>query len=239
MTDVELKEPQVDSAIRAVAALEDDLRRGMYAFIRATRRPVTRDEAAASVGISRKLAGFHLYKLVAAGLLRTSYEAVDGIRKVGRSPKVYQPTEADVAVTIPQREHSVLADILIDAVLTEGEDENAQQAAMRVAERRGENIGTAERELTRPGRLGAERALTMAEGILKRHGFEPARENPTCVRLRNCPFHPLAGKAPDLVCGVNHAFLTGMLTGLEAASVRAELVPRPGECCVELRSSRS
>ncbi|MCA1835373.1 MAG: transcriptional regulator, partial [Actinobacteria bacterium] len=49
---------QDDPAIRAVAALDDELRRGMYAFIRAARRPVTRDEAAAAVGISRKLAAF-------------------------------------------------------------------------------------------------------------------------------------------------------------------------------------
>jgi hypothetical protein len=49
-----------DPAIRAIAALDDDLRWGMYEFIRAARRPVTRDEAAAAVGISRKLAAFHL-----------------------------------------------------------------------------------------------------------------------------------------------------------------------------------
>jgi predicted ArsR family transcriptional regulator len=60
-----------DPAIRAVAALDDELRRGMYAFIRKARRPVTREEAAASVGISRKLAAFHLDKLVEVGLLRT------------------------------------------------------------------------------------------------------------------------------------------------------------------------
>ena len=57
-----------DPAIKAVAALSDDTRRGMYVFIRAARQPVTRDEAAASVGISRKLAAFHLDKLVDAGL---------------------------------------------------------------------------------------------------------------------------------------------------------------------------
>ena len=40
---------QVDPAIRAVAVLDDELRRGMYYFIRAAHRPVTRDEAAAAV----------------------------------------------------------------------------------------------------------------------------------------------------------------------------------------------
>ncbi len=226
-----------DPAISAVAALDDALRQGMYAYIRRARRPVTRDEAAASVGISRKLAAFHLDKLVDAGLLRARYEAVGGIRKVGRTPKVYEPTETDIRVTIPERRHEVLADILMDAVLAEREEESARQAAVRVAGRRGEEIGAAERARAKPGRLGAERALTLLEGLLARHGFEPGRESPTCVRLRNCPFHPLAARAPELVCGVNHAFLDGMLTGLEASRVRAVLVPRPGECCVELRSS--
>ena len=60
--------PAIAPAIRAVAALDDEFRRGMYAFIRKARRPVTREEAAASVGISRKLAAFHLDKLVEADL---------------------------------------------------------------------------------------------------------------------------------------------------------------------------
>jgi len=217
--------------------LEDDLRRGMYAFIRTARRPVSREEAAGSVGISRKLAAFHLDKLVDAGLLRARYAPVGGIRKVGRAPKVYEPTDVDIAVSIPQRQHDLLADILLDAVLTEGPRESGRQAAMRTAERHGEELGAIERAQARPGRLGTERALTLTEGVLTTHGFEPHRRTPTCVRLRNCPFHPLAARAPDLVCGINHAFLTGLLTGLRASTVRAVLAPTPGECCVELRSA--
>lgn len=227
-----------EPAIRAVAALDDELRRGMYAFIRAARRPVTRDEAAASVGISRKLAAFHLDKLVDAGLLRAHYEPAGGIRRVGRAPKLYEPADQDVRVTIPPRQHDLLADLLLDTLLTQGRDETARDAASRVAARRGEELGAGERERVRPGRLGAERALTLAERVLTRYGFEPTRDTPTCVRLRNCPFHPLAARAPELVCGVNHAFVAGLLTGLDAPpGVRAVLTPRAGECCVELMSS--
>lgn len=220
-----------DEAISAVAVLDDELRHGMYTFIRAARRPVTRDEAAAAVGISRKLAAFHLDKLVAAGLLRAHYEA-GGIRRVGRQPKVYEPTDVDIQVSIPFRQHELLADILMDAVL-EGDD--GQQAAVRVAGGRGEQLGAAEREQAKPGRLGAERALTLCATVLTRHGFEPDRTAPTELRLRNCPFHPLAARSPELVCGINHAFLAGFLRGLGAASVQAELTPRAGECCVQLR----
>jgi predicted ArsR family transcriptional regulator len=221
----------VNPAIRAVAVLDDELRRGMYTFIRAARRPVTRDEAAAAVGISRKLAAFHLDKLVDAGVLRAEYQ--QGTRRVGRAPKVYQPVEADIAVSLPPRQHDLLADILVDAVLAE----DSRDAALRGARGRGQDLGAAERSQARPGRLGAERALTLAAGALQRNGFEPDRKSPTCMRLHTCPFHPLTAKAPDLVCGINHAFVSGLLDGLDTESVEAVLDPRAGECCVELRAS--
>jgi predicted ArsR family transcriptional regulator len=226
-----------EAAIGAVAVLDDESRRGMYWFIRRARRPVTRDEAAAEVGISRKLAAFHLDKLVAAGLLRARYEALGGVRRVGRAPKVYEPTDTDVRVNIPERRYEVLAEILMGAVLGERDGETAREAAMRVAQRRGEELGGAERERVKPGRLGAERALTLMQGMLAEHGFEPSREAPTCVRLRNCPFHPLATTAPALVCGLNQAFCSGILTGLGTDSVQAVLAPREGECCVEVRAT--
>lgn len=213
-----------------MAVLDDELRRGMYTFIRAARRPVTRDEAAAAVGISRKLAAFHLDKLVDAGVLRAGYQRTT---RVGRAPKVYEPVETDIRISIPPRQPDLLADILLDAVLAEGE--GARTAALRVARERGRSLGATEREQARPGRLGAERALTMAATALERTGFEPDRRSPTCVRLRTCPFHPLAAKAPEMVCGINHAFVSGLLDGLDTTTVHAVLAPETGECCVELR----
>jgi predicted ArsR family transcriptional regulator len=226
-----------DGAIDSVSVLSEDSRRRMFAFIRRAGRAVTRDEAAASVGISRKLAAFHLDKLVEAGLLRARYETPGGIRKVGRQPKVYEPTDAQITVSIPDRRHELLADLLLDAVLTEGADENAAQAAIRTAEQRGRQLGEAAREQTRPGRLGPERGLTTCEPLLDEYGYEPVRETSTQLRLRNCPFHPLAAKAPELVCGMNQAFLSGYLHGLEVNGIRAVLAPEPGECCVRLGPS--
>ncbi|MDX3249299.1 helix-turn-helix transcriptional regulator [Streptomyces sp. ME18-1-4] len=223
-----------DAAIDSVSVLGEDSRRRMFAFIRRAGRAVTRDEAAASVGISRKLAAFHLDKLVDAGLLRARYGTPGGIRKVGRQPKVYEPTGTQLTVSIPDRRHELLADLLLDAVLTEGAEESATQAATRTAGVRGRQMGETERERTRPGRLGAERGLTTCERMLEEHGYEPVRETPTHIRLRNCPFHPLAAKAPDLVCGMNHAFLTGYLDGLRISGVQAVLAPQPGACCVQL-----
>jgi predicted ArsR family transcriptional regulator len=254
---------EIDPAIRAVAVLDDELRRGMYRFIRSAARPVTRDEAAAAVGISRKLAAFHLDKLVDAGVLRAGFQPVTGIRRAGRAPKVYEPVDTDIRISIPPRQYDLLAEILLAAVLADGvrtsrsdgsaeqhgrgpsgngpeqgDGDTAREAALRVAGERGRSIGAAERERTRPGRLGTERALTLAMTMLNRHGFELIRESPASVRLRSCPFHPLALAARELVCGINHRFLAGMIDGLDAASsVCAVLDPRAGECCVELRAS--
>jgi predicted ArsR family transcriptional regulator len=225
-----------EPAIRAIAALDDDLRRGMYEFARAARRPVTRDEAAAAVGISRKLAAFHLDKLVDAGVLQARAGPVAGLRRVGRAPKLYEPSGADIQISLPPRRHDLLAEILLAAVLGERRGETAGDAALRVARELGERIGAAERDRARPGRLGAERALTLAGQLLGQRGFEPTREAATCLRLRNCPFHPLAAQARETVCGINHAFLAGMVDGLQAPAVEALLDPRAGECCVTLRA---
>ncbi len=221
--------------VTAVGALGDELRRGMYAFIRRARRPVTRDEAAASVGISRKLAAFHLDKLVDVGLLRTRTDAPGRARTVGRAPKLYEPVPDLIQVSIPERRHELLAEILADAVLTEDGEHTARNIAFEVADRRGTALGSADRDRHRPGRLGTERTLTLAAETLEALGFEPERAAPALLLLRNCPFHPLAAKAPDLVCGINHRFLGGYLRGLGAAdAATAVLQPESGSCCVRL-----
>jgi len=220
-------------AIRAVAALADELRGGMYEFIRSAGRPVTRDEAAAAVGISRKLAAFHLDKLVEAGLLRASYRPMG----VGRAPKVYEPGEVDIRVSIPQRRPDLLAEILLCAVVSETGAEPARAIALRAAGERGKQLGAAARERHRPGRLGVERALTMTEQVLAEQGFEASRATPKCLRLRTCPFHPLAAQAPAFVCQLNRTFLTGVLDGLRAGAVATAPSTVAGNCCVELRSA--
>jgi predicted ArsR family transcriptional regulator len=237
--NVPASQPGSDPSVRAVAALDDELRRRMYEFIRDSRVAVTREQVGAAVGISRKLAAFHLDKLVEVGLLRAADAPAGGIARVGRRPKVYRPTDLDVRVAIPARQHDELAEVLIDAVLTQTEGEHAWHAALRVAGQRGHELGTATRERTRPGRLGADRALALAETALRQWGFEPTRPTPARIRLRNCPFHPLTTKAPALVCGINHAFLSGFLAGLRTSGVDAFLDPAAGECCVELRANPS
>jgi predicted ArsR family transcriptional regulator len=227
-----------NASLARVAVLGEETRRRLYGLVRAARRPVSRDEAAASIGISRKLAAFHLDKLVSAGLLRARYDAPTAGRRIGRAPKTYEPSDADIAISIPARRHDVLADILIDAVRAGASGEDALEAATRIARLRGAEYGASQRERLRPGRLGTERALTVIMDILDERGYEPQRESPTELRLRNCPFFPFSARAPEVVCAVSQAWLSGLLEGLDITT--AEMVPDrdPGNCCVMFTGTR-
>jgi predicted ArsR family transcriptional regulator len=221
-------------AVAAIAALDDDVRRALYEFVRGAGTPVTREAAAAAVGISRTLAAFHLDKLVDLGLLTSGFGARVG-RRVGRAPRTYQPASADIAVRIPERAPDLLAGILIEAVRGQQEGEDGTSAAMRVARARGASVGARARAATRGGRMGTERATALTRNLLDEQGFESYAVD-SAVRLRNCPFHPLAAQDPDFVCGLNREYLGGVLDGIGAADrICAELAPRAGECCVEFR----
>ncbi|GGM55491.1 ArsR family transcriptional regulator [Micromonospora sonchi] len=201
-----------------VTALADTSRRTLYDYVRRQGDPVSREEAAAACHMSRSLAAFHLDKLVAAGLLRARYQAPPGQpRGRGRSPKVYQAADNGLAITIPERRYELIAEILADAVVDD--PANADDAARRHAEQRGRLLGS---------QLRGTALLDVLTGL----GFEP--ESGTATVLRNCPFHALATRQTALVCGLNHAFLTGLIDGLNVTQVHARLAPRTGACCVEL-----
>jgi predicted ArsR family transcriptional regulator len=227
-------------AVAAVAALGEGSRRRMYEFVRGSARPVSRDRAAAAVGISRKLAAFHLDKLVEVGLLEAEIAGPGELRRVGRRPKVYRAGHDDVRVTIPARCPDLLVGILLEALDPAGspdpEEVTVDNAGMvaAVARRRGRELGAAERDRTRPGRFGTERGLTATAAVLTALGFEPRRETPTSLTLCNCPFQPHAAVSPQLVCTLNHALVSGLLAGLQVESVAATLAPQPGQCCVQL-----
>jgi predicted ArsR family transcriptional regulator len=216
------------SSLAALAGLGEGLRLRLLEHVRRSRRPVSRDEAAAAAGISRKLAAFHLDKLVELGLLRTVAGGAERPRRVGRAPKLYAAGEREVRVSIPRREHGLLAGIVVEAVATVPSAGEVARAMRGVAHQRGRELGHSER----PAVDGGAAPLALAERVLAGQGFEPYRAAPGVVRLRNCPFHPLSVQATELVCGINHAYVSGLLDGLAA---RALLRPGAGECCVEVR----
>lgn len=219
-----------------MAALEDRLRREIYLLIRRARRPLTREEVAGQTGISRRLAAFHLDKLVERGLLRAHYARPPGRAGpgAGRTAKYYQPSDLEVEVSIPERRYDLAGQLLVKAILSQPGGRPAEDA-LRVAREEGLGLGRRVREERRLGRVGPERALFVAAEVLEEHGFEPYRRGPDEVALSNCPFHSLARQAPELVCRMNQAFIEGLLRGLGTDTVEAVLESAPGDCCVTIR----
>jgi len=220
----------------ALGALEDELRRSLYLFVRSRGRPVNRDEAAGAAGISRKLAAFHLDKLVDRGLLTSSYARPPGRggRGAGRTAKYYEPSDRRIDVSIPERRYDVLSDVLLRALRSRGHAETGEDAARRVAQETGLEIGRAERERLGIPPPGAERALAAAEHILEARGYEPYRDDTGCVHLRSCPFHELAEQDRDFVCTLNQRLLEGIVRGLGNETLDVVLETATEECCVVL-----
>ena len=223
-----------EHSLEAVGMLADDLRRQMYLFIRERGTPVGRDEAADAVGISRKLAAFHLDKLVETGLLKAHYVRLSGRRGpgAGRPSKVYEPDETDLTVSIPSRSYDVAGRILLKALESKGR--RSRDSIRAAAHQEGQELG---RQVRRDKRLrspGPRKAMEVAQEVLYDRGYEPYRDEHGAMRLRNCPFHSLAQQSVELVCGMNQAFIAGFLEGMGSKAMGAELDPHPGQCCVRI-----
>jgi predicted ArsR family transcriptional regulator len=207
-------------ALARLALLDEPIRRRLFDHVRASPEPVTREEAADAVGISRSLAAYHLDKLAEQALLATSHRRPEGRTGpgAGRPAKVYA-AQGEVSVSVPPREYELAADLLAEAAETSDE---ARAALDAVATRAGKRLGE-----------GGEGSL---EEALTARGYEPFEDDGGVIRLRNCPFHRLAEQHRDVVCGMNRSYLQGLLEGLDRSDVTATLEPEPGRCCVAIRA---
>ncbi len=228
---------RLTQAAPSLAALEDENRRRMYAFIRRQGRPVSREDIARELGLSRKLAAFHLDKLSEKGLLKFHYARPPGRSGpgAGRPAKVYEPADVKIEVSIPERRYDLAGALLVDTVRGQAAS-SGHEHAQRVARKAGFGLGRELREAKRLGRPGAERTLTLAKEVLERYGYEPHQGPLEQIALRNCPFHALSSYAPDLICPMNQAFIEGMVRGLGNETVTVDLKRLPGQCCVSLRA---
>lgn len=225
----------LERAVAPLAALDEPLRRRMYVFVRAATRPVTRDEAAAHVGISRKLAAFHLERLVEAGLLvaGSARPAVGKVRGRGRAPKVYEPSDLEVDVSIPERRYELAGELLTAAINRRRRDESPGGAALRVAREHGAELGRMARGKVR-GRRRANLARAVVR-VLEHHGFEPVQVADRSLVLRSCPFKALAQVSPELMCSMNQALIDGVVRGVGHPGLAAVLDPDPDRCCVRIQ----
>jgi predicted ArsR family transcriptional regulator len=222
-----------DPALATVSCLSDPVRRQLYDLVSDSPEPVGRDEAAAAAGIGRAIAVYHLDKLVESGLLAATYRRPPDRTGpgAGRPAKFYAPSGREFAVTVPPREYELAAHLLAQAVAAD--TGGASQAALRGAARQfGVDAGARQAATAQGG------DATRVADALRAHGFEPWLAGDGSVVLRNCPFHQLAVQHRDIVCGMNLALIEGLAEGLGAAGMHPELDPRPGQCCVRIRSGQ-
>jgi predicted ArsR family transcriptional regulator len=224
--------PLANRAWQALATLSDPRRRDVYEYVAGALGPVTRDQVSEALGMTRSLAAFHLDKLADIGLLDVSFARSPDRpagRGAGRPSKRYQLSDLDVGISIPPRRYDIVGRILARAIGTDGPEGDPWETARQEGRRLGEGY--------LEGRPAPQGTLTaQVEQVLADTGYAPLADG-THLRLRNCPFHSVADAMPDLVCSVNHGFLTGVLEGL-GADARMSATPTDsrerGCCCVEV-----
>jgi predicted ArsR family transcriptional regulator len=217
--------------ITAVAALQDPVRRRLYAYVVGQGREVGRNEAAEAAGVARTLAAHHLDKLTEVGLLESASRRLTGRSGpgAGRPAKVYTRAAAEQSVSLPARDYRTAAELLAETAEAAGLDAELCAAARR--------RGAALRGTAAPCA-----DLDEALAALTARGYEPHLEAPgdtgtPTVRMRNCPFHAVAEQFPPLVCGMNLALLEGLI-GADGP-LRARMDARPGACCVVVEASKN
>jgi predicted ArsR family transcriptional regulator len=213
----------LNETILQLCVLDDPARRAAYVAVRTGGRPLTRAEVAAEVGISVRLAAFHLEKLLSEGFLEATYERDE--RSVGHPAKRYRPTGLELEVSIPPRRYDLAAEILAEVLEAESPDPPLESLG-EVAAEYGRQVGRRAR-----ARNGDSRLLTALNVI----GYEPATSGDDVV-LRNCPFRHVAQARPEIICQMNLAFVAGVLAGTQSRSLHAVMSPSTERCCVVVTS---
>ncbi|XVU28479.1 helix-turn-helix transcriptional regulator [Actinoplanes sp. CA-054009] len=208
--------------VAAVAALDDPVRRAVFDLVARAAEPMGRDAAAEALGLSRRVAALHLDRLAEQGLLEFEFRRPPGRGGpgAGRPAKLYRRATGEVAVSVPERHYDVAGELLAAAVAESiATGAAVQEVLRRTAYDSGHETGTHATDL---------------ESALAEAGYEPRRDPEGAVDLRNCPFHRLARRYTDLVCGMNLDLLRGLTDGTADATLHPVLAPRPGHCCVRL-----
>jgi predicted ArsR family transcriptional regulator len=222
--------------IASISTLEDPIRAAIFFYAARSGDPVTRDQVARALGITRRTAAFHLDRLAEAGLVDVSFKRLTGRTGpgAGRSSKLYSRSGRRFNVAIPPRNYELLARLLASVVL---ETQGVSAALLLEPQARafGVTEGAVASKHTGP-RLSRRRLLAVLIDELTRFGFEPFADGSGTLRLRNCPYHDMARENTDFVCSLNFALMQGVVEGLDLAEVSPALEPKEGMCCVAFRT---
>ena len=223
-----------------LASLAEPTRRALYLYVHAQPAAVSRDEAAAGVGVPRHKAKFHLDKLVGDGLLEVEFARRTGRQGpgAGRPAKLYRRGARELSITLPERRYELAGQLMARGIAEAHSDGRpAAQALGDAARDQGSTM--AGRVLREAGDSPSQAALlAAAREVLDDEGYETRPDapdgEPAGLVLANCPFHALAVEHPAVICGMNLAIMQGLLDGLPPLGLTAVLEPAEGRCCVRL-----
>jgi predicted ArsR family transcriptional regulator len=236
-----MSQAALDAGVAGLASLAEPTRRALYLYVRAQESAVSRDEAAAGVGVPRHKAKFHLDKLVDDGLLEVEFARRTGRQGpgAGRPAKLYRRAARELAVTLPERRYELAGQLMASAI-ARADGLPVTETLAQAAREQGRVL--AEAALRRAGDNPSDAALlAAARQVLDDEGYEtgPAGTgaDPGGLTLANCPFHALAVAHTAVVCGMNLAIMEGLLAGLPRLRLTAVLDPAEGRCCVRLANN--
>ncbi len=220
--------------LMAVALLAEPTRQRLYLYLRERREPVGREEAALHAGVKARIAAFHLDKMVEAGLLDVEYRRLSGRvgPGAGRPAKVYSVSSRPFSVAIPQTRYVLAASMMATALSEGGSAAEGAGSLQDVATAVGESLGDEIRRETRTNRG----RLEAVQRKLRQLGYEPQVQESGEWTMRNCIFSALSMSHRELVCGMNAAFVAGLLDGAHLPSLRVERRAAPPGCCIQLTS---
>lgn len=218
----------------SVSALAEPTRRGLYDHVVAQHDWVSRDEAAAALGLRKGITAHHLDRLEADGLLVSDHQRRNGRTGpgAGRPSKVYRRAAEDFDVSLPPRRYDLAGRVLSVAADRARVDGVAIDDAIAEAARaEGTRVGSGARQRAGDAPTPEERRVALFD-VLRDDGFEPVTGDDGVTVLHNCPFHELSASHTELICGMNHTMLSAAVECCGGTELEARLEPHAETCCV-------
>jgi predicted ArsR family transcriptional regulator len=221
--------------LTAVARLAEPIRQRLYLYLRERDEPVGREEAARHIGVKARLAAFHLDKMAEAGLLDVEYRRLSGRAGpgAGRTAKVYSVSSRPFSVQIPQTRYALAASMMASALSAGSSGTGGAESLQDVATTVGGGLGDEIRQQTQTNSARQDAVLRK----LKQLGYEPQVEKSGEWTMRNCIFSELSSSHRELVCGMNLAFVAGIVGGAHLLSLQVERRRATWPtCCIRVTS---
>ncbi|HET8931275.1 MAG TPA: transcriptional regulator [Acidimicrobiales bacterium] len=220
-----------------VSALAEPTRRGLYDHVVAQHDWVSRDEAAAALGLRKGITAHHLDRLEADGLLISDHQRRNGRTGpgAGRPSKVYRRAAEDFEVSLPPRRYDLAGRVLsVAADRARNDGITIDDAIDEAARAEGVRVGDGAKQRAGDDPTPEEQRAALFHE-LRADGFEPVTGDDDVTVLHNCPFHELSATHTELICGMNHTMLTAAVECCGDTGLEARLEPHAGTCCVRFQ----